>query len=91
MIRDLATDYLHFMSTRVALHQPMAPVLREALAKSGATRVVDLCSGGGGPVLTLYRSLRVPFTLTDKYPKNPSISTLVGAESRRNSGSGGAL
>jgi hypothetical protein len=75
-IRDLATDYLQFMATRFALHKPMAPVLREALTTSGATHIVDLCSGGGGPVLALYECLRVPFTLTDKYPNLPAFRRL---------------
>ena len=72
-IRDLATDYLHFVGTRFALHEPVIPLLRGALEESNATRVVDLCSGGGGPVLSAYEALiryglNVPFTLTDKFP-----------------------
>ena len=69
VIRDLATDYLHFMETRFALHRPVVPLLRDALRESTAARVVDLCSGGGGPVLALLDALvTVQFTLTDKYP-----------------------
>jgi hypothetical protein len=72
-IRDLATDYLQFMETRFALHQPVVPLLRRALEASNAACVVDLCSGGGGPVLSIYEALiaggiSIPFTLTDKYP-----------------------
>lgn len=72
-IRDLATDYLHFMETRFAVHEPAVPLLRHVLETSSTPRVVDLCSGGGGPVLAVYKSLvslgiSVPFTLTDKYP-----------------------
>src|SRR5580700_340415 len=72
-IRDLATDYLQFMETRFALHKPVVPLLRRALEESNAARIIDLCSGGGGPVLSIYEALiaagiSVPFTLTDKYP-----------------------
>ena len=72
-IRDLATDYLHFMETRFHLHQPVVPLLREALERSKLARVVDLCSGGGGPVAAVYEALlsqgiAVAFTVTDKYP-----------------------
>jgi hypothetical protein len=72
-IRDLATDYLHFIETRFALHEPVVPLLRGAIEESNATRVLDLCSGGGGPVLSAYEALidggvTVHFTLTDKYP-----------------------
>lgn len=72
-IRNLATDYLVFMETLFALHKPVVPLMRRLIAESGAVHVIDLCSGGGGPVLAMYESLlaqgiSVPFTLTDKYP-----------------------
>lgn len=72
-IRDLATDYLQLLQTRFALHKPMIPLLRDALEQSGSAHVLDLCSGGGGPVLAMYEALAsdgitVPFTLTDRYP-----------------------
>jgi hypothetical protein len=73
IFRDLATDYLNFIQTRFALHRAMLSPLQDALQRSGATRVLDLCSGGGGPVLALYEALlseRTPvlLTLTDQYP-----------------------
>lgn len=72
-IRDLATDYIHFLETRFALHKPVVPLLHDALKQSKVSQVVDLCSGGGGPVLAIYEGLMtdgaaVQFTLTDKYP-----------------------
>jgi hypothetical protein len=72
-IRDLATDYLHFIETRFALHKPAVPLLRAVLEQSKTLHVVDMCSGGGGPVVAIYESLiavgtRVRITLTDKYP-----------------------
>lgn len=80
-IRDLATDYLVFMETLFALHQPVLPLLRRLIEESGAARVVDLCSGGGGPVLAVYEALlaegtSVPFTLTDKYPNLDALGCL---------------
>ncbi len=39
-IRDLATDYLHFIEKRFALHEPVIPLLRDALEESKATRVL---------------------------------------------------
>ena len=72
-IRDLATDYLHFMEMQFALHRPVVPLLREILERTNTTQFIDLCSGGGGPVAALCQALRnlgfaVRFTLTDKYP-----------------------
>ena len=56
-IRNLATDYLHFMDTRFSLHKPLLPVLRAMLKKSKTSCIVDLCSGGGRPILSLYEVL----------------------------------
>lgn len=72
-IRDLGTDYIHFVERRLGLHRPMLPLLRDALRDSATDRVVDLCSGGGGPVQALARDLAaagvgVRFTLTDRFP-----------------------
>jgi hypothetical protein len=72
-IRDLATDYLYFIETKFALHKPIVPLLRKAIEQSRTVRIVDLCSGGGGPALALFEAFKaegaaVPFTLTDRYP-----------------------
>lgn len=80
-IRDLATDYLHFMETRFALHKPVVPLLRAMLVNSRTSSVVDLCSGGGGPVLAIYEALaaeeiHVHFTLTDKFPNTSAFQRL---------------
>ncbi len=82
VIRDLATDYLHFIEKRFHLHQPVLPLLRRGLEKSGLSSVVDLCSGAGGPVLALYEDLLaegvgVRFTLTDKYPNLNAFQRLI--------------
>jgi len=72
-VRDLATDYLNFVQTTFDLYTPMAPLLAEALKDAGVTRIVDLCSGGAGPLPILVetlaaRGLPVTATLTDLYP-----------------------
>lgn len=72
-IRDLATDYLHFMQSAVSMHRAMLPFLEEALTAGGTTHIVDLCSGGSGPVPEMVAELRqkgmsVTATLTDLYP-----------------------
>ena len=82
-IRDLATDYLHFIERRFNLHRPVVILLRRALEQSAVAHVVDLCSGGGGPILALYEDLladgvAVQFTLTDKYPNLTAFRRLAG-------------
>jgi hypothetical protein len=56
-IRDPVTDYLHFIETKFALHQPTPSLVAEALQRSDCTRIVDLCSGGGGSISSLLPAL----------------------------------
>lgn len=84
IVRDLATDYLHFMSERFALHRPIVPVLADLLRRTGATRIVDLCAGGAGPVPALAAALaadgaRVDFVLTDLYPNLSAWEAVAAA------------
>lgn len=73
-IRDGATDCLRFIATVGGQYKHVAPLLQEALIATDATRIVDLCSGGGGPWLALGRTLLtnagqpVPILLTDLFP-----------------------
>ncbi|HEX7241196.1 MAG TPA: hypothetical protein VF263_13060 [Longimicrobiaceae bacterium] len=72
-IRDAGTDFLQFALRLGNNYGPVVPRLREALRRTGARRVVDLCSGGGGPWPRLVRDLdreepRVEVVLTDRYP-----------------------
>jgi hypothetical protein len=82
--RDGATDYLA-ASMRVAkAHAVVAPTLAAALARAGATRVVDLCSGGGGPWPGLLPALRdqgvdVRVRLTDRFPNVAALRAAAAA------------
>jgi hypothetical protein len=73
-LRDGVTDALQFILSLGGIYRPIVPLLNEAMEAGSATRIVDLCSGGGGPWLWLYRLLRVSdgrrieVCLTDKYP-----------------------
>jgi len=83
-IRDLATDYLQFIQTRFRADRLMAPIVRRALEQSGATRIVDLCSGGSGPLLLLVKDLAaeglpVRATLTDLFPNAPAFAKIADA------------
>lgn len=81
-IRDLATDYLHFVQSRLAMHRPAVPLLAELVRRTGVTRVVDLCAGGAGPVPALATALRaeglaISFVLTDLYPNIPAFAEVA--------------
>jgi hypothetical protein len=73
-LRDGVTDALQFILSLGGIYRPIVPLLNKAVEASGAARIVDLCSGGGGPWLWLYRFLRasnggnIEICLTDKYP-----------------------
>ena len=83
-IRDLATDYLQFIQERFRLDRAMTPLVRRVLEQSGARRIVDLCSGGSGPLQMLVKDLAaegVPIhaTLTDLYPNALAFGTIADA------------
>lgn len=73
-IRDGATDYLRFIAAFARQYRYVVPLLRRGLLASGSERIVDLCSGGGGPWPQLQRELHAalpapaPILLTDLHP-----------------------
>jgi hypothetical protein len=84
-IRDLATDYLQFIQTRFRIDRAMTPLVRRVLETTGTTRIIDLCSGGSGPLLLMVKDLAaagisVKATLTDLYPNAPAFDQ-IAAES----------
>ena len=80
-LRDGLTDYLRFALDLTRPYNAIAPRLAAAVARTAAPRIVDLCSGGGGPWRTLLRALRaagcdVPVRLTDRYPNIAAFDAL---------------
>ena len=80
-LRDALTDFLQFTINLGGTYDAVVPMLRDAIVRSGATRVVDLCSGAGGPWRAWLREPRgmapgfeLPVVLTDKYPNRPAQS-----------------
>lgn len=74
VIRSGMTDFLAFMANLSgAPYRPFVKRLRVAMERMGEKRLVDLCSGGGGPLPTLVALLRdegyeARGLLTDLYP-----------------------
>lgn len=88
VLRDLATDYLHFVERSLHLERPVVPILADAVLASGAHGLVDLCSGAGGPVPSLQRALAaqgldLPVTLTDRFPNLEAFRDLEVASKGR--------
>ena len=84
-LRDAMTGFLRVAADVSGISAAAAPLILEALDAGETDRLVDLCSGGGGPVISLVRRLRaehgrdVSVTLTDLYP-NDDAFTRVEAE-----------
>lgn len=82
--RNFMTDFFHYQMKTFDLYRPAAGLIADALRRSGQTRIVDLCSGGSGPLALVQRQLReqhgltVPVRLTDKYPNLPAFEKIVG-------------
>jgi hypothetical protein len=84
-LRDGITDGLQSVLSTMQVYQPIAGKLAAAVTASGAERVVDLCSGGGGPWPWLYRAFQaknsqarshVEIFLTDKFPNVEAFESI---------------
>ncbi|MFN3984448.1 MAG: hypothetical protein ACK4KV_03115 [Rhodocyclaceae bacterium] len=80
-LRDGVTDFLRWSVITFKLYRPVAPVLSDALDKSSASKVVDLCTGAGGPWQDLLRTSplsarNLSVTLTDFYPNTEALKAL---------------
>jgi len=87
-VRDLATDYLQFIQTHFRLDRAMAPVIGRLLQESRTARIVDLCSGGSGPLLLLIEDLAaagvpVTATMTDLYPNVAAFDAIASGSNGR--------
>lgn len=77
--RDTMTDFLQFFMSKTVPYRPVVPKLKQVLQKLDCPRVIDLCSGAGGPWLDIGRQLEVEenypvaVTLTDKYPNREAF------------------
>jgi len=73
VLRDGGTTYLEF-AVRLSGHaKALVPTIAAALRRTRSTQIVDLCSGGGGPIRVIADALArsgtpVEVRLTDFYP-----------------------
>lgn len=78
VLRDGGTAFLRFAERASGHGRRMVEPLLRVLAETGETRVIDLCSGGGGPAATIgdelaARGRRVSVLLSDLYPNIPAL------------------
>lgn len=87
--RRMLTDVMSFFATTFNVFGPVAPKLKRVLEKLKCRNLVDLCSGGSGPVLQIQRHLEsrehylVDLVLTDKFPNVESFQRASGESSER--------
>ncbi len=84
-VRQGATDYLEAITSRADIYRPIQAEIFRAIHDCGAQRVVDLCSGGGGPWLSpgwrtaLAQHAPLTVVLTDKFP-SAALAARVAAD-----------
>jgi hypothetical protein len=75
-VRHGATDFLEAITSRGNIYLPVQAEIFRAVEDCGAERVIDLCSGGGGPWLSpawrsaLAAHAPLAVVLTDKFPSS---------------------
>jgi hypothetical protein len=88
-LRDQFVDELQMILESTNAYQPIAHLLRKRLEECGSERVVDLCSGAGGPWPFLMRHFetigaKLPdVLLTDKFPSTTEFHDSRSATAKR--------
>jgi len=88
LVRQLSTDYLRALMSILRPFEPLVPKLEELLRASGEAAIVDLCSGGSGPLQELLGQLRergveARAIMTDLYPNLPAFERARAASGGR--------
>jgi hypothetical protein len=76
VLRNAMTAYLAASWKMLPVGSAWAPLLGRALAATPVPRVIDLCSGSGGPlpeVLAALKQSQLEVIRTDLYPSSPDI------------------
>jgi hypothetical protein len=78
-LRDHVTDALQLLLNLPRVYRPIVPRLRAALNKTVSPRILDLCSGAGGPWSWLLGAIEsnggapIQLVLSDKYPNTAAF------------------
>ncbi|MEZ4451284.1 MAG: hypothetical protein R3B09_17525 [Nannocystaceae bacterium] len=85
-LRDMVTGLLGRTLEFGRLYHPVAPLLARALRATGERSILDLCSGGGGPVSGLRRrlarehGLAIEVRLSDLYPNAGAFEHIAAGD-----------
>lgn len=81
LVRDYMTDFLEFTIRSLRVYDPALPILQRVMGHMQTQRILDLCSGGGGPWGHLQQRLRQrqvvwQVTLSDRFPNVTAFERL---------------
>jgi hypothetical protein len=85
VLRDAGTAYLRLAADVTGQPGYMAPKIAEVLRATGVTRLVDLCSGGAGPMpavvdhLKTEEGIEATAVLTDLYPNVKTLEAVASS------------
>lgn len=78
--RDGLTDLIRFTIRFLHIYDPILPILAKTIELSKADRILDLCSGAGGPWIAWARRKQLPpvqsICLTDMFPNAKIAASL---------------
>ncbi len=85
LLRDYMTDLLNSHMSLLGFYDSVVPLLHRALQATGDTEILDLCSGGGGPIHRITAMLRqqhnlpIRAKLSDKFPNHAAFARAAAA------------
>ncbi len=80
--RSLITDFLQHQLVTWNIYSAIVPIIEKVLQKTNSHQIIDLCSGSGGELLQIQKTLlekehhAVSALLTDKYPNLPAFKRI---------------
>ena len=86
LFRDAVTQFLQLSTRKGKYYHPILNRLKKALLKSRAERVIDLCSGSGGPWISMNQEIQetkvTEILLTDIHPNIQATSAATAPRIR---------
>ncbi len=92
VLRSALTEWLRALWEYSEGARVIAPMLEGIIQESDSKQIIDLCSGGSGPMIPIVRELdargvHVPILATDKFPDATAMAELSSKTSGRIKGS----